>query len=221
MKIFYKTILIIYIAPAILFPLLLVYGIFSKLTGIVSFTLELFTVLSFDITIFVLLLIVVPIIVINEEPNKFQRFLLVLLSVTVGLVSAVVQKPQESIIRFYFQTQGHLTLNNLKTDDVSYISIDNIVLTNPEQISQIVEALNDSAWYSPNHEQKGKEVSMIIVLQSGQTLHYHLSRFHDENSADLLFIRPLESGFLADGNAYIPNLPSILENVGYTLAKDY
>ena len=220
MKKLYKAIRIYFATPFIFLSLLLVYGLFSKLTGIISIALELFFVLVF-VSLFLFPLLVVPYLAVTHETNKYKRILFIIVGFTLASISAVVFSPQEKVTRFYSQTQRHLILHGLQVDDVSYITIDDVIFMQPEIISPIIEALNDSTWYSPNHERRGKEVPMTIVLRNGQSMDYHVSRFYDEDSADLLFIRPHDSGFWVDGNALVPNLPSVLENAGYKLSREY
>ncbi len=208
-----KAIKAIFAVPAIFFGLFIISDLLpQKILGVRSFTQELF------FTLIGLYFLAVPFVLVFIIKKKRGRIFFFVLGFAYAYILIGVQKsPQIDIVRFYYQTKNHNLLSSLRTEDVSFIALDNVIFEQPEQIHPIVAALNESTWYSPNHERRGNEVPMKIVLRNGQEMYFHLSRFYGEDSGDILFIRPYTSGFWADGNAYVPTLPSILENLGYTL----
>ena len=208
-----KTIKAIFAVPAIFFGLFIISDLIPyKILGVRSFAQELFFT---SIDLYFLALPFVLVFIIN---NKWGRIFFLVLGFAYAYILIGVQKsPQIEIARFYYQTKNHNLLGSLRAEDVSFIAFDSVILEQPEQIQPIVTALNESTWYSPNHERRSKEVSMKIVLRNGQEMFFHISRFYGEDSSDILFIRPNESGFWADGNAYVPGFPSILEKLGYML----
>lgn len=207
------------VIPAIFSVLSLIYSLFSKFTGIASFAMELFSVLMG--TLFYVLLFSFAVLTgINSKTSTYQKIFFLILLVVLSYVLLIWQSPQERMARFFAEIQNHRMLNNLKSGDVSFIVVDNTFLTQPEQISPIINALNNSTWYTPNHECRGKEIQMRIILQNGQVMCLNISRFCDEDSAAVLFVKPLPSGFASGGNAYVPQLPSTLEKLGYPLSPN-
>jgi len=208
-----KTIRAIFAVPAIFFGLFIISGLLpQKILGVRSFAQELF------FTLIGLYFLLVPFVLFFIIKKKWGRVIFLLLGFAYAYILIGVQKsPQIEIARFYYQTKSHDLLSSLRVEDVSFIALENVIFERPEQIQPIVSALNESTWYSPNHERRGNEVPMKIILRNGQEMYFHISRFYGEDSGDILFIRPYTSGFWANGNAYVPTLPSILENLGYTL----
>jgi len=204
--------------PAILFGLFFIYSLFSKFLGMTAFASALFSVIL-DTVFYFFLFLTVTVLGLISKVATYKRVLYLLLVFVMASIFVITQSPQESVTRFYNEIQNHKMLNNLKTSDVSFIVVDNMFLTQLEQISPIVEALNDSMWYMPNHECRGKEVEMMLVLQTGQVVRLRISRFCDEDAVALLFIKPLASGSASGGNAYVPKLPSTLEGLGYPLSR--
>jgi len=211
-----KTVKVILAIPAVFFGLFFISDFFvGKTLGVLSFALELF------FTLLDLYILAIPFVLVFIIKNSRGRVLFLLIGLFYTFILFVVQKsPQMETARFYHHSKNIALLESLKTEDVSYITFGEVKLIQSEQIRPIVEALNESTWYSPNHERRGKEVSMKISLQNGQEMNFQVSRFYDEDSAALLFTRSRDAGSWADGNAYVPKLPSLLENLGYRLPSD-
>ncbi len=201
----------IYITPVVLFGLLIVYSLFSRLLGPVAFALELFTAVSVPI------FLTRPFLMIFVEKNRYKRIAFLLLGLAFVGFGLWARLPVQMAERFYYEANNHAIIAGLQAHDVSSIAVGDLVLTQPEQITEIVNILRSSQWYSPNHERRGTEVPMTVVLRNGQTMYFRLSRFSKEDNADLLFIRPRESGFWADGDALVPGLPSAIGRMGYSL----
>ncbi len=213
-----KTILVVSI---IFFGLILIYGFFSKFTGIAAIVSNVFGVFWNSILFFVFILIL-AVLGITSTSVASKRVLYLSLVGVVACIFVVWQSPQENIIRFQEEVQNHKMLNNLKPTDVSFIVVDNVFFTKAEQINPIIAALNASTWFAPRKgECMGKEAQMSIVLLTGQVARLHISRLCNEDAVALLFIKPLPSGFASGGNAYVPKLPSTLESLGYPLSMDY
>ena len=207
-----KRIKVIFLAPAAVFGFFLISSFFGKTLGALSFAQELF------FTILHLYIICMPFVFALIIKDKRGRILLLFIGLLFTFAVVAIQaSPQMSMARFYYQTKNHISLNRLQPSDVSFIAFDSTVFAQPKEVELIIEALNGSSWYSPNHERTGPEVSMTIYLRDGQEMQFRLSRFSGENSANLLFTRPRNNGYWADGNAYVPKLPSILEDMGYML----
>ena len=197
---------------AIFFVLFFLYGLVSKSIGIISVIEELF------FTLFSVLFFTLPIIAIFQTENIFAKIGYFIWGLVLLYVSLFVfEDIQIMTTRFYYHTQNHITIHNLKTEDVSFIAFDRLTLVEQEQIAPIIEALNDSKWYSPNHEIRGKDVPMVIVLKTGERIYFRISRFYNEDSAEIIFVRPRENGFWVDGQNYAPKLPSTIQTLGYTL----
>jgi hypothetical protein len=213
-----KTILV---AAIIFFGLILIYGFFSKFTGIAAIVSNLFGIFWNSILFFVFILIL-AILGITSISALSKRVLYLSAVGVAACIFVVWQSPQENITRFQEEVQNHKMLNNLKPTDVSFIVVDNVFFTEAEQISPIVAALNASTWFAPRKgECMGKEAQMSIGFHTGQVVRLHISHLCNEDAVALLFIKPLPSGFASGGNAYVPKLPSTLEGLGYPLSMDY
>lgn len=217
----FKVFKVVLVIPAIIFGVFLVYSLFSKFIGMTAFALRLFGVFLHTAFYFLLFLIA-AIGGITAKVAVYKRLLYLVLVFVMAIVFVITQSPQESAARFYDEIQNHKRLNSLKVSDISFIVVEDLFLTQPEQIGPIVEALNASTWYSPRKgECMGKEVQMRVVLQTGEVVRLRISRFCKEDAAALLFVEPLPSGFASGGEAYVPKLPSTLENLGYPLVSEY
>ena len=207
---------IIKIAIPVLLACYLTWGFVSKFVGIKSIILEVALLVPN-------IIVVLPFIAVFFLKGIGKKITLLLFGLFNAYMLVVFfQMPQTSITRFYYQVKNHMELSNLSVNDISYITIGDVTIDRPEQIEPVVKVLNKSMWYSPNKsEHTSKEVPMMVVLRTGQKMEFLIAQFYDEDSVDLLFTRPNEWGYWADGNAYVPKLPSTLENLGYPLAPEY
>jgi len=213
----FKAILVI---PAILAGLFLIYSFFSKFTGVSGFAARFFEFFLGTVFYFLFFLIA-AVLGITTKTAIYKRVLFLLLVFVMASIFVITQSPQGKVTRFYDEIQNHKLLNNLKASDVSFIAVEDIFLTQSEQIRPIVTALNSSTWYVGRRgECIGKEVQMVLVLQTRQVVHLQIGQFCGEDAAMLLFVQPLASGFASGGEMYVPKLPSVLKTQGYELLSD-
>lgn len=122
-------------------------------------------------------------------------------------------------IQLYYKTANYLFLNTLQASDVASITIGASGWNEQADIQNIVAALDHPVWHVTNHDVGGPYETMTIVLNSGQTKVFRVGRHDYKDGALIEFFRPHAngSGFWADGDTYIPELPAILENLGHSL----
>jgi len=121
-------------------------------------------------------------------------------------------------IRLCSKTTNYLFLRTLQPDSVVSIEIDATTLDEEQDIARIVTALNQAVWHVTNHDVGGPYESMIIALRSGNVRTFRIGRYHGKEGALVEFFRGTDgSSTWEDGDTYIPELPAVLEDIGYSL----
>jgi hypothetical protein len=120
--------------------------------------------------------------------------------------------------RLYHKATNYHFLRTLQSDSVASIEIGGITLDKEQDIVRVVAALNRAVWHVTNHDVGGPYVGMRIVLWSGDVRTFRIGRYHGKEGALVEFFRETDSSSTReDGDAFVPDLPTVLEDVGYAL----
>lgn len=123
--------------------------------------------------------------------------------------------------RFVHQVREHRRLDALRVDQIASIDIDGRVYSGAENLSGVVQALNQSQWFSSNHGGWAREVPLAIHLRSDEELHYRVALYLKQQGAVIvLFSRRASGGENSYGYAFSRSLPSAMAAAGLPLPSD-
>jgi hypothetical protein len=122
--------------------------------------------------------------------------------------------------RCYHQVQSRRYLQSLSAADIRRIRIGEHRITRPEQITAVVEALNEVEWFSANHGGWGKKQWLVLEFKAGHRRAFPVAKYHREEGAVIEFGRPPGGGAFHDGYAFSRRLPTSLAVLGISLEPE-
>jgi hypothetical protein len=129
---------------------------------------------------------------------KFQRILEV-----VGLL-IILRFLIFTSERVFRQYESHRELRMLRQENVANIRVGDSVVTDKQQLAEIVQSLNGEDWFSSLHGGWAKEMDLVVALTSGRKRTYRVASYLKEEGAVIIF-EPGGSGY-----AFSRALPSVL-----------
>jgi hypothetical protein len=123
--------------------------------------------------------------------------------------------------RFMHQFNEHRRLGTLRVDQVAAIDIDGRVYAGEESLSGVIQALNQSQWFTSSHGGWAREVPVTIRLRSNEQLHYRVALYLREHGAVILLFSPRRNGGESRyGYAFSRSLPSAMAAAGSPLPSE-
>lgn len=119
--------------------------------------------------------------------------------------------------RYICQVSNHVLLNHLSADDVAEIQIGKSIVSQQSDVGRVVEALNESRWFSSNHGGWAEAVPLVIRMKNGQAHRFGVGYYLRQEGAVIEFHRDWGSVRLSDGYGFSGRLPSVLKQVGILL----
>ena len=89
--------------------------------------------------------------------------------------------------RVFRQYQAHRTLRTLRPELVTSIRVENSVISDRQQLTEIVQALNGEQWFSSSHGGWARRVSLVLTLNDGRQITYQVAAYLKEEGAVIIF----------------------------------
>lgn len=125
--------------------------------------------------------------------------------------------------RLLRQVQYHATLENLRADSIRAIKIGTVQLDKSDEVKAVISALNEDRWYEPTAGDGGRaaSVEMVIEFQSGDELHFPVSRHKRYDGVIIDFVsQDRNSRFIGHyGCAVAEHLSVVLDQLNVPLPK--
>jgi hypothetical protein len=118
----------------------------------------------------------------------------------------------------------HGDLANLRFEALESIEVEGQILSDPNDISEIVNSLNGAQWFEVNHGGWADEVPLVLHFRSGQQRTYHVALHLRQEGAVLISMSNFDSAGKgsgwSNGVAFCPRLPGALAASGVYLPRE-
>lgn len=146
----------------------------------------------------------------GQDPLPIRKlFIWAFVSVWISLMSFVV----------YRGLRIHYDLWALQTSHVREVIVGQRHFTDRPSVTQIIDALKSSEWYSVNHGGWGDETTVVLIMASGTEWRmragYH---FAQHGAVVIRSSQPNGRGWEL-GEVFSPALPAVLEELGAPLSR--
>jgi hypothetical protein len=118
----------------------------------------------------------------------------------------------------------HGDLANLRFEALESVEVEGQILSDPNDISEIVNSLNGAQWFEVNHGGWADEVPLVLHFRSGQQRTYHVALYLRQEGAVLISMSNFDSAGKgsgwSNGVAFCPRLPGALAASGVYLPRE-
>jgi hypothetical protein len=118
----------------------------------------------------------------------------------------------------------HGDLANLRFEALESVEVEGQILSDPNDISEIVNSLNGAQWFEVNHGGWADEVPLVLHFRSGQQRTYHVALYLRHEGAVLISMSNFDSAGKgsgwSNGVAFCPRLPGALAASGVYLPRE-
>jgi len=113
----------------------------------------------------------------------------------------------------------HHKLSQLHADSVESIEVGSHTITDRNDISAIVNALNGAQWFTSNHGGWADEVPLVINLRTEGRQTYHVGFYLRQKGAVLVSMSSFDpkGARWSNGYAFYERLPEVLARIGVVL----
>jgi hypothetical protein len=96
--------------------------------------------------------------------------------------------------RSVHQFREHRRLGTLRVDEVAVIDIDGKRYSGKESLSGVIQALNQSEWFTSSHGGWAREVPVTVRLRSNEQLQYRVALYLREPGAVIILFSRRSNG---------------------------
>jgi len=120
---------------------------------------------------------------------------------------------------FVREIRLHYDLSQLRANSIETIDVGAHTITDRNDISAIVNALNRARWFSVKHGGWADEVPLVINLRTEGHLTYHVGLYLRQKGAVLVSMSSFDpkGSRWSNGDAFCENLPEVLAHIGVAL----
>jgi hypothetical protein len=123
--------------------------------------------------------------------------------------------------RFLHNLSYYHELRTMSTGELSGFEIDGKLISNPQDVSNIVNALHESEWFSYNHGGAARKVTLTVHFKNGGLNTYPVGYYLREAGAVVEFRQRWANGVeVSYGEAFCRKLPAALESAGTLLPRN-
>ena len=123
--------------------------------------------------------------------------------------------------QFVHNVANHLEVRLMRPAAVTQVDVDGKAITNPQEFTPIVSALNDSTWFSYNHGGAARRVQLVIYFSNGARRSYDVGYYRRQEGAVIEFRHHGRFGITTSyGEAFSAKLPKALADAGQPLPRD-